>query len=113
MDFWFNTSVAPPSLRHRVSSITSSSSHSCLNLDLELVAVGLIAGLDEDNEDDITPIKCVTHSGKRALEISERKRKRETMTSHMGDAIQAWAEASRARTEVQLAKVEILRDKRS
>ncbi|KAF7834565.1 L10-interacting MYB domain-containing protein [Senna tora] len=35
------------------------------------------------------------------------------MTSHMGDAIQAWAEASRARTEVQLVKLEILREKRS
>ncbi|KAF7800955.1 L10-interacting MYB domain-containing protein [Senna tora] len=61
----------------------------------------------------ITPIERVTHSGKRTFVIPEQKRKRETMTSHMGDAIQAWAEASRARTEVQLAKLEILRDKRS
>ncbi|KAF7800916.1 L10-interacting MYB domain-containing protein [Senna tora] len=108
----FNKSTATGVLHHS-STQAPPDSQQDRELENEYLYGGIHVELDEDNHDDITPIKRVTHSGKRTFVIPEQKRKRETMTSHMGDAIQAWAEASRARTEVQLGKLEILRDKRS
>ncbi|KAF7800980.1 L10-interacting MYB domain-containing protein [Senna tora] len=108
----FNRSTATGVLHHSSTQAPPDSEQE-RELENEYLYGGIHVDLDEDNQDDITPIERVMHSGKRAFVIPEQKRKRETMTSHMGDAIQAWDEASRARTEVQLAKLEILRDKRS
>ncbi|KAF7844233.1 L10-interacting MYB domain-containing protein [Senna tora] len=85
----FNRSTATGVLHHSSTQAPPDSPQE-RELENEFLYGGILVDIDEDNEDDVTPIERATHSGKRALEILERKRKRKTMTSHMGDAIQAW-----------------------
>ncbi|KAF7800723.1 L10-interacting MYB domain-containing protein [Senna tora] len=85
----FNRSTATGVLHHSSTQAPLDSQQE-RELENEYLYGRIHVDLNEDNQDDITPIERVTHSGKLAFVIPEQKRKRETMTSHMGDAIQAW-----------------------
>ena len=62
--------------------------------------------VDVDTEIPDNPLQpemvggVTTHSGKRATDsLFERRGKKESRLSQMGDTLKAWAEASKARTE--------------
>ncbi|KAL6541518.1 hypothetical protein OROGR_011004 [Orobanche gracilis] len=56
--------------------------------------------LDNDSSnDDVQELERVTRSGKRQIQEKEGKSKKSTRTMQMGDALAAWADASKARAE--------------
>lgn len=61
---------------------------------------GVHVNLDNDSSnDDVQELERVTRSGKRPIQEKEGKSKKSTRTCQMGDALAAWADASKARAD--------------
>ncbi|KAF7809472.1 L10-interacting MYB domain-containing protein [Senna tora] len=111
----FNRNTTSTSLLHDASTQDPSNSQEVHDLENEHLNGGVNVDVDKDNHhEDVVPeiIERITHSGKCTSEIPKPKRKRESMTHQMRDALQTWAKASKAIAEVQLEKAERYKAKR-
>lgn len=112
LDIIFNRSTATGILQVHHASIQDPPNYAD-ELELENEYINGAVHIDREGDDDVAPqiIERVTSSGKRTIEFVEKNKKKECRTNQMGDALQARAEASKARAKVQLAKVERLRER--